>query len=201
MNDKFDRITTRINLENKLLKWFKVGAQTFGSFSDYSGVSPNLNGIVIMTPLVKPTDDEGNFILNPNQANTSNPFLISAANDFDKRNSLFGNFYEDIDVPFIEGLNYRLNFGNNYSWTRQYFSNGYANGAAGGASKYNDHSYDWTLDNILNYKKSFNDIHNINVTLVAGRRERNSEQTDAEGINYNSLRLGYNDLSLGTIQQ
>ncbi len=201
MNDKFDRITTRINLENKLLKWFKVGAQTFGSFSDYSGVSPNLNGIVIMTPLVKPTDDEGNFILNPNQANTSNPFLISAANDFDKRNSLFGNFYADIDVPFIEGLNYRLNFGNNYSWTRQYFSNDYANGAAGGASKYNDHSYDWTLDNILNYKKSFNDIHNINVTLVAGRRERNFEQTDAEGINYNSLRLGYNDLSLGTIQK
>lgn len=201
MNDKYNRITARINLENKVTKWFKVGAQTFGSFSDYSGVSPGLGGIVLMTPLVQPTDADGKFILNPTATNNPNPFLISAANDFDKRNNLFGNFYADMDLPFIKGLNYRLNFGNNYSWVRQYSSSEYSNGAAGGASKYTDNAYDWTLDNILNYKKTFNDIHNLNLTLVAGRRERNFEQTNSEGLNYNSLRLGYNNLSLGTIQK
>lgn len=200
MNDRFKRITTRVNLENQILKWFKLGTQTFASFSDYSGVSPALGGIVTMTPLVKPVDDEGNYILNPTSTNVPNPFLISAADDFDKRNNLFGNFYADIDVPFVKGLNYRLNFGNNYSWTRQYTSSEYANGAAGGASKYNDHAYDWTLDNIVSYKRTFNDIHNLNLTLVAGRRERDFESTTAEGINYNSLRLRHNDLSLGTIQ-
>src|SRR5690606_478586 len=200
MNDQYERITARINLENQILDWFKVGTQTFGSFSDYSGVSPNLGGIVVMTPLVKPTDAEGNFVLNPNATNNPNPFLISAADDFDKRNSLFANFYADIEVPFIQGLNYRLSYGNNYSWTRQYTSNEYSNGAAGGASKSNAHTYDWTLDNILSYSRTFNEDHNLNVTLVAGQRERKSEQTDAEGANYSSLRLGYNDLSLGTLQ-
>lgn len=200
MNDKFKRITTRINIENKIFKWFKVGAQTFGSFSDFSGVSPNLGGITTMPPLVQPTDENGNYILNPTGANASNPFLVSAADDFDKRNNLFGNFYTSIDVPFVKGLNYRINFGNNYSWDRQYSSNPYSNGAAGGAYKINANSFDWTFDNIVNYKKTFNEHHNLDVTLVAGRRERKFEQTAATGTNYNNLRLSYNDLSLGTIQ-
>ncbi|WP_373331217.1 SusC/RagA family TonB-linked outer membrane protein [Salmonirosea aquatica] len=200
MNDKFKRITTRINIENKIFKWFRIGAQTFGSFSDYSGVSPALNGITIMSPLVQPTDAEGNYILNPNGTNNANPFLVAAADDFDKRNNLFGNFYANIDVPFVKGLSYRINYGHNYSWDRNYNSNPYANGAAGGAFKTNVHSYDWTLDNIVNYKKSFKEIHNVDVTLVAGRRERKYENTTATGTNYSNLRLIYNNLSLGTIQ-
>ncbi len=200
MNDKFKRITTRINIENKIFPWFKVGAQTFASFSDFSGVSPALSGITIMPPLVQPTDENGNFILNPTGANISNPFLVAAADNFDKRNNLFGNFYANIDVPFVKGLTYRLNYGHNYSWDRNYTSNPYSNGAAGGASKINTNSYDWTLDNILNYKKSVKDLHNLDITLVAGRRERNFESTTATGTNYSNLRLRYNDLSLGTIQ-
>jgi TonB-linked SusC/RagA family outer membrane protein len=200
MNDKFKRITTRMNIENKIFQWFKVGAQTFASFSDFSGVSPSLSGITIMSPLVQPTDQNGNYILNPNGTNNPNPFLVSAADDFDKRNSLFGNFYANIDVPFVKGLTYRLNYGHNYSWDRNYNSNPYSNGSAGGAFKTNTNSYDWTLDNILNYKKSFKDLHNLDITLVAGRRERNFESTTARGTNYSNLRLRYNDLSLGTIQ-
>jgi TonB-dependent starch-binding outer membrane protein SusC len=200
MNDKFKRITTRINIENKILKWFKVGAQTFASFSDFSGVSPALGGITIMPPLVEPTDENGNYILNPTGANISNPFLVAAADDFDKRNNLFGNFYANIDVPFVQGLTYRLNYGHNYSWDRNYNSNPYANGAAGGAFKINTNAYDWTLDNIVNYKKTFKGNHNFDVTLVAGRRERKFESTTATGTNYTNLRLRYNDLSLGTIQ-
>ncbi|HSI75416.1 MAG TPA: TonB-dependent receptor [Lunatimonas sp.] len=200
MNDQFERITTRINLENQILSWFKVGAQTFGSFSDFSGEIPSLSGISTMAPLVTPRDENGNFILNPNQANTDNPYLIASGNDFDKRNNLFGNFYADMDIPFIDGLNFRLNFGNNYSWNRHYNSNDYSSGATGGAFKRNRHSYDWTLDNILNYKKTLNEIHNFDFTFVAGRRERRFEQTSAEGSNYNNLRLGYNDLSLAGMQ-
>jgi TonB-linked SusC/RagA family outer membrane protein len=200
INDEFERITTRINLENAIFDWFKIGAQTFGTFSDYSGDSPALGSLTVMTPLVRPYDENGEIILNPNGANISNPFLNSAADDFDKRNSLFGNFYLDIDIPFIDGLNYRLNYGHNYRWNRRYNSNVYDNGASGGATKTNNHAYDWTLDNILNYKKVFADIHGLDVTLVAGRRERQYEQTLAEGINYNNLRLSYNDLSLAAIQ-
>lgn len=200
LNDEFQRVTTRINIENEILDWFTIGAQTFGSFSDYSGTSPSLGLLSRMTPLVTPWDENGAFIPNPNGANLANPFLISLADDFDKRNSIFGNFFADIDIPFIEGLNFRLNFGNNYRWNRQYNSNAYANSAAGSADKINNSWYDWTLDNILSYKRTFNEVHNLDVTLVYGRRERFFEQTAALGSNYNNLRLSYNDLGLGGIQ-
>ncbi len=200
INDEFERITARINLDNDIFEWFTIGAQTFGSFSDYSGNSPALGNIARMTPLVQPTDENGEFILNPNGSNISNPFLDAAADDFDQRNSLFGNFYADLDIPFVEGLNYRLNFGNNYSWDRQYNSNEFDNGASGGASKRNRTWYDWTLDHIVTYKKTLAEKHQFDVTLVAGQRERNYEDTRATGANFNNLRLSYNDLSLAAIQ-
>ena len=200
LNDEFDRITARINIENEILDWFTIGAQTFGSFSDYSGTSPNLGILTRMTPLVTPRDENGELIFNPNSANLANPFIVSLADNFDKRNSLFGNFFVDVNVPFIKGLNYKLNFGNNYRWNRQYTANEYANSAAGSTEKINNNWYDWTLDNILNYKRTFNTIHSLDVTFVYGRRERTFDQTVAEGSNYSSLRLGYNDLGLGGIQ-
>ena len=200
INDEYERITARINIDNNILDWLTIGAQTFGSFSDHSGDSPDLNDVARIPPLVQARDEDGELILNPNGSNITNPFLASAADDFDNRNSLFGNFYVDVDAPFLEGLNYRLNFGNNYSWERRYNSNVFDNGAAGGATKENNSRYDWTLDHILNYKKTFGDKHSLDVTLVAGQRERSYEETEAIGSNYSSLRLSYNDLSLATIQ-
>jgi TonB-linked SusC/RagA family outer membrane protein len=198
MNDRFKRITARINVETEILDWFSIGAQTFGSFADHSGDSPNLGSLTRMTPLVRPFDEDGELILNPNGSNTANPFITSSSDDFDNRNSLFGNFYADIDAPFLKGLNYRLNFGNNYSWDRQYQSNVYAEGATGAAMKRFRNWYDMTLDNIVSYKRTFDKIHKVDLTLVAGWRERKYDDFEASGTNYNNLSLSYNDLSLAT---
>lgn len=200
MNDQFERITARINLDHQILDFFRFGVQTFGSFADNSGEIPALGNITTMPPLVAPWDEEGNVILNPDGAIRANPFLSPFSNDFDKRNNLFANVYLDLEIPFIPGLNFRVNFGNNYSWRRHYRSNIYGAGAAGEAFKRNYNSYDWTLDNILTYRKKFKNNHGIDVTLVAGQRELKYEDTQANGTNYNNLSLGYNDLSLGQLQ-
>lgn len=200
MNDQYERVTARINLDHQILDWFRFGVQTFGSFADNSGEIPALSQITTMPPLVTPYDEEGNVILNPDGAIRANPFLSPLSNDFDKNNNLFANVYMDLEIPFIEGLKYRVNFGNNYSWRRHYRSNVYGAGAAGEAFKRNYNSYDWTLDNILTYRKSFNNNHNLDLTMVFGRRELKYESTEANGTNYSNLSLGYNDLSLGQLQ-
>ena len=200
MNDQFERITARINLDHQILDWFRFGVQTFGSFADNSGEIPAMQNITTMPPIAVPYDENGDILLNPDGAQRSNPFIAPLSNDFDKRNSLFANVYADIEIPFIEGLKYRVNFGNNASWRRNYRSNEYANGASGEAFKRTYNSYDWTLDNILTYRKRFNNNHGIDVTGVVGRRELTYESTEANGSNYNNLNLGYNDLSLGQLQ-
>jgi TonB-linked SusC/RagA family outer membrane protein len=200
MNDQFERITARINLDHQILEGFRFGVQSFGSFTDNSGEIPALRNITGMSPLVRPRDEEGNVILNPDGSLRANPFLSSLSNDFDKRNNLFANVYMDIEIPYVEGLNFRVNFGNNYTWRRHYRSNEFGSGAAGLAFKRNYHAYDWTLDNILTYRRTFNNDHTINLTMVVGRRELKDESTQAGGTNYNDMSLGYNDLSLGQLQ-
>jgi TonB-linked SusC/RagA family outer membrane protein len=201
MNDDFTRKTARINLSNQILPWFKVGVSTFGSFSDFSGASPSLGNLLTQPPVVKPYDDEGNLIPSPNGQQSANPFLATQADDFDKRNHLSANFYTDIDIPFVKGLSYRLNYGNNYSWDRHYYSNIYRGTTkAGEAYKMTTNKYDWTFENILTYKRLFADKHNLDVTLLYGRRELKYEDTNARGTDYSTMKLGYNDLSIATNQ-
>lgn len=200
LNDEFERFSTRLNISNKITNWFEMGVQAFGSFSDYSGSSPDLDLITRMTPMSVPYDENGEIIVNPMGDVHINPFLLALSNDFDKRNNLFANYFASIDLPFVPGLNYRLNFGNNYSWDRHYFSNEYVGATKiGNAYKQNSNSYDYTLDNILSYKRSIK-RHSVNLTLLSGLRKRSGESTYANARNFASIRLGYNDLSSGEIR-
>ena len=115
---QYRRITARINIDTEITEWLTIGANTFGAFSDYSGESPNLNFVPQMSPLVTPRDENGELIINPLGDRRLNPFLQSASDDRDLRNSLSGIFYANVRIPQIEGLSYRVNFSNNYRWMR-----------------------------------------------------------------------------------
>ncbi len=75
--------------------------------------------------------------------------------DLDRNQYLFANFYTDINIPFIKGLNYRMNFGNNSRTSQRYTSSQFEGNLAGRVSKANQTYYDYTLDNILTYSKNF----------------------------------------------
>jgi TonB-dependent starch-binding outer membrane protein SusC len=199
VNDKFSRKSVRINLETKVENWFTVGVQTFGSFTDYSGTPLDLGLVYLTSPLLAAYDSTGAFIPYPNGGAVS-PFLQSVDNSFDHRNTLSGNFYAIVNIPFIKGLSYRVNYGNNYFWTQQYVSNPYAAGLTGGASKFNASEYDYTLDNIVSYKRTFHDIHHIDLTMVYGAGGRANESTTAAGSNFSNISLGYNSLQQAGIQ-
>ena len=126
-------------------------------------------------------------------------FFSSEAIDSDKRLDLFANFYADIEIPHIKGLTYHFNYSHNYRISNHYYASKYSNNFVGGASKYHVNTYDWTFDNIVSYKKSIKN-HNIDVTLVAGREEREYENTTADGQIFTNLDLGYNNLRVAENQ-
>ena len=200
-NDNFKRKTVRVNLSNQIFPWFNVGISSFGSFSDFSGASPDLYKLMIMPPVVTPHDNEGNLVLAPQGQQTPNPFLDIQADDSDKRNYLNANFFSVIDIPFVKGLSYRLNFGNNYSWDRHNYSNVYkGQSKAGEAYKITIDKYDWTFENILSYKRLISEKHSVDVTLLYGRREISYEDTEAYGSDFSTMKLGYNSLSIASNQ-
>lgn len=200
VNDSFDRKNARINIESKIFDWLKVGTQAFGSFMDYSGVSPDLRSIYCYSPLNVPYDEDGNLIYTPNGTLT-NPFTVLDADEKDLQNTISALVYASVDVPYLKGLNYRVNWGNNYKWAQHYYSNKWDANQSGYAYKNNSSTYDYTIDHILNYKHSWAEKHNIDLTAVFGLRAQTYEYTTAYGENYSDISLGYNSLEQATTQK
>lgn len=198
-NDRFKRVTTRLNLETFVTDWLQIGAQTYAAFSNYSGASPSLGSVTLAGPLRIPNEPDGDLIYQF-ESGAENPFVASAADDYHHQNSLFGNFYSIINFPFLEGLSYQINFGNTYRWNQHYYSNTYGASLTGSAFKKNDSEYDQLVDNIITYKKAAGD-HNFDVTFVAGFNKRTYEYTSAEGNTFSNLLLSYNSLNQALVQK
>jgi TonB-dependent starch-binding outer membrane protein SusC len=195
INDKFKRYNFRVNLDTDINDWMKVGIQSFLGISNYSGVSPSLGNIIQLPPQVAYRDEAGELILQPYRG-TLNPFYQIDQQNLDTRKNLFGLLYADINIPFIKGLNYRLNFSQNLIDDKDYNFNAYAENFTGAGSKSNSSQYLLTLDNILSYKKDFG-VHSVNSTFVYGIEKRDFESTTARSMLFTNDILGYNKLDAG----
>lgn len=198
INDIFKRKAIRANIETKALNWWKVGLISSASFVNQDGAEPSVNSIMRWSPLQTPYDENGKLIPFPTNTLEPNPFTTFDVDDHERHNFFFANVYTDIDFPFLKGLNYRMNFGNNYRVDQKFFSSIYGASLTGEASKgYNDY-YDYTFDNILTYTNTFGK-HNISATLLYGAIERKNNSTYTKATGFDRLNLSYNNLALGTI--
>ncbi|MDT0642787.1 TonB-dependent receptor [Zunongwangia sp. F363] len=198
-NDNFQRKSIRLNLETKARDWWKIGIQSFGSFVNKDGAEPSMDRLLRQSPLIQPYDENGNLVPFPFNTNTENPFVTYDVNDYERHDYFFANLYTEIDFPFLTGLSYRLNFGNNYRINKYYRASEYAAGFTGEAFKNHNNYYDWNLDNILTYKDKFGK-HAINATLLYGAIKRQNEYTGSTANGFTRLSLGYNSLEQGTNQ-
>ncbi|MBC7890163.1 MAG: SusC/RagA family TonB-linked outer membrane protein [Ferruginibacter sp.] len=197
INDKFKRKSIRVNLETKPFTWWKVGLVSSGAFVNQDGAEPAIGNVIQASPLLVPFDSAGNLIPSPTNTLVPNPFQTYYVDDYDRNNYYFANIYTDIDFPFLKGLNYRMNFGNNYRTSERFFSSAFGASLQGQAFKNNQSYYDYTFDNILTYTKSFKK-HDFTTTLLYGAVERKFNSTGAEGRVFTRLNLSYNNLGQGT---
>lgn len=199
VNDLFKRKTLRANLEIRPVKFWKIGLIASGSFVNQDGAEPAMSEIVRHAPLLVPFDSSGNLIPSPTNTVTFNPFRTYHVDDRERHQYYFANIYSDLDIPFIKGLNYRLNFGNNLRNDQHYFASRYDGGFTGRAYKENEEYYDYTLDNILTYSKRLGK-HDITVTGVYGAVERKYNRTFANGVGFSRLNLSWNNIQGASIQ-
>ncbi|MDR1883045.1 MAG: TonB-dependent receptor [Prevotella sp.] len=200
INDTYQRYNVRVNLDTKITDWLKLGTQSFFSLSDYPGVSPSLGSVIGIPPIAEVTDKEtGEYLTYPFKS-TLNPLLEIQRDNVNKRYNLFGNFYADIDIPFIKGLNYRLNFSQNLILGKNFSFNPYGASLQGSGSKQNSSTYTWSADHIVTYKRAFGK-HGVNATFVYGAEKRQYESTNASGSYYANDALGYNYLQGAELEQ
>lgn len=193
--DDFQKITGRINLEIKLTDWLKFGTNSFVTTGDYSGIEFERDAYTY-SPFASPYDANGELVRQPTGRLQTNPLLFAEDLDEDKRLQLNTVLYTIIDIPWVEGLSYRMNYNNSYRTRRHNQFLFQENDARGQARKDLFVESDWTMDHIISYNKQFNDVHSINATFVFGREERSFESTETLGNRFSNQLLGFHDISL-----
>ncbi|MGJ1448603.1 SusC/RagA family TonB-linked outer membrane protein [Sphingobacterium spiritivorum] len=195
-NDNYNRNSLRLNLEAKVMNWLTVGAQTGLTINNYSGVSPSFTDLIYLRPYSIPFDPATGQQLEfyPQSTNPTQLEVLRRSRDSDKNLNLIGNFYVSADIPYIKGLNYRVNLGNNYIYANRFNYN--APNVEATAYKRYMTDYFLTLDNILTYKRDFGN-HGIDATLLYGAEinKHDGTQTTAGGI-LNGV-LDYDRLDVG----
>lgn len=181
---RFERYSTRVNLNYNVNKWLKVGTNISLSHSVREGSASDQTVWLLRTmPTVYPIyewdsatnayrlDKNGNRIFDYGNYRTSwsgtNPLADDTYNKSPWTHDDVSNrtYFE---ITFIPGLKWRTNFSVDFY---QYNYDGYVNseygfaaGYKGSAYKESDRNLSYTINNLLTYEKSFGD-HSLSVLL------------------------------------
>ena len=160
VNDDYQRVTVRMNLDTKIREFLTFGTRTTLSYNDMSGTSHDSEPYR-MNPLTTPYDEDGNLTIYPwpDDPYFENPLETTRWTDIDKSYQVVTNNFAIIDFPFLKGLSYRINTGNTFRFQDQATYQG-RDGKTGyevrGSSTTNRIiEYGATIDNIVTFNRDF----------------------------------------------
>lgn len=205
IGDDFKRYTIRLNLENNITNWLKLGVKLNFSESDYSGAMADLLQATYVSPYCTLYDDNGEMIKYPMDDQLSiHPLAeYKQKQDKDIRRSLFAIYFAELDIPYIKGLKYKLNMSQNYRWS--------STGAFWGEDSYTGQSfkgkgnqakgeaYSTLVDNIVTYDRLFGKNY-FNATLLYSYEYNKGESLTGAAQDFATSILGWNALQSGKVQ-
>lgn len=196
INDKFKRITVRVNLEQTLSSWIKLGTNTMLGRYDRSGYRASFSRAFTMNPLGIPYNEDGSIALlaweDPFFAeNPLNP-LNAKSEEVTRRINM--NNYLQFDFPFLKGLSYKLNTGYEYRnlLSQRYDGrdtyDGYLNN--GVLNINNEYEENWLIENIVSYNKTFGK-HSIFLTGLYSAQQEQDKYNTISGTNFPNDVMSY----------
>jgi TonB-linked SusC/RagA family outer membrane protein len=205
LSQAYDRKQMRVSIEGQAKERFRIGGsalyvrslQTLGRDNGLYDEAQS------QSPLAVPYDSAGNIIFKPTpDAQRDNP--LSDVNNWQNdnlRNRIFGTLFATVNL--YEGLDYRINFGPDMIFNRQGIFIGAQTqakqGAGNEAQMREQRTFDYTLDNLLTYKRAFGTAHKIDATALYSIERQNFEEQWARGDNLPSETFKY--FNLGAASQ
>ncbi|WP_055413487.1 SusC/RagA family TonB-linked outer membrane protein [Nonlabens sp. YIK11] len=197
LNDQFNRLTVRSNIEYKLTEKLRFSHNFSSQLA--TGTPQNyalFTSAYKQAPIIPIRDENGDFGSSININNVANP-AIDASNEFkEDKNKFFklqGAFKIDYDIledlTFTSRFSIETEYGRFYSFrnrlgnflaqnpfnTVSSFEGELENPANTRLTVTHTNTYRWFLDNYFTYDKTFNDVHTINATLGITSEENGSE--------------------------
>ncbi len=210
LNDKFESIRARVNLETKVRSFFKIGvnaqfSRDNGRGSDNTTTangepSPSFSRAVVQSPYGAKFNDDGTIRLEPfNDASGINPFFTSTYSKRDiEDDNLIANIFAELELPY--NIKYRINWVNSFGWTQDSFFNRTSPERQGsGGWRRTDRRYTWNIDNIFSWEKQFGENHKLDATIVINAEKRESSGHGSTNSQFvPSEILGYSNLGIGS---
>ncbi len=197
---EYQRYTARMGINITPVKWMTLNLsmnasreeQDYGMSSSFAPSSSNSAAAIYALykkcySWAQPYDADGNRILYPGGDNQSyNPINEWEHNISNRETYRFlGSFAATLHLGEIwaplKGLDYKIMFGPDYRYWRQgdYIDEESAykwmTGGKNQARWQQRRDFSWTLDNMITYNNTFNDVHNVNVTLLQTASKWNYE--------------------------
>jgi len=202
----FRRGSFQINLDHQISDRVKIGTSTLISTSKRNIVNTGqvLGQAMQISPLGNIYNEDGSYRIFPtNEALIGNPLAdLQGEVNQEFRTRVFSSIYAEYEI--LDGLKYRMNFGPDFTFENdgRFIGSNTANlqGAPNRATNSRFDIQAYTLENLLMFNKTINEIHNIDVTLLHSIQEQSEEGNIIEAMGMPSERMLWHDLSAGQLR-
>ncbi len=205
VGDDFTTIRARLNVDANITKWLNVGINTQFANRDESNINADWGKIVSNSPYgsiykddgvtirISPVDDLGRGAKHP----LYDKMFQSRRKVY---NTLINTLFANVKLPL--GITYQVNFAPRFEWYN-YLNHQSAlheewSKFGGKAEREQKSIYSWQVDNLIKWNKTFNNIHQFDVTLLANAEKFQSWQNkmSTEGFTPTDA-LGYHNMTAG----
>jgi TonB-dependent starch-binding outer membrane protein SusC len=176
IGSNFDRYSFRLNLDNKVNNWLKIGNSfTIARTNQRVTLNDDDNGVVsaalLQAPNVPVKNPDGNWggAEDADSYYTTNPVALALIKDFTRQSTrMNGNFWADIS--FMKDFSLRAEFGGDATFAQNSGFNptykwGRIENTQNKLIRTDNQNYFWIAKTYLNYNKVFNNVHKISAIL------------------------------------
>lgn len=207
-NSEMKRYTGKINLDQTINKYFKMGINVTASRIDNANTplgaaqwekSGLLRAAVQMGPQIQAIDQDGNYPINPMLPTQPNPYSLLTVQD----NGLMDRFLANANVIAepIKGLTLKFNVGTDiaYQSRKTYMpKTTLFGGLSGGIATINQSlNEQYLLEGTANYNTKINDKHQIGVLLGASTENFKANGHNVGNNNFLTDGFAWNNLNAG----
>lgn len=205
-NQGYTRYSVRAALDFKITNWLKFGLNTQNAFGITNGESASyMYDLLANSPLVSPYNADGTINKKPHapREDSYNPLYAKNSELWTqdrKRFSTLNSLYAEIQ--FLPELKYRANIGLNYS--HEDYGDFYASesnfkvgGLSSAATNYTT-SYNYAVENLLYYDKTFNDKHRLSITLMQSVEDSYFRYSSVDATNMTANYMQYYNLGMAS---
>ena len=185
----FKRYAMHAALDQEIGKYLKVGFSTNTNYSITNNANLGIYNTLSASPLINPYNADGTLkpvvhMEKDNQWTYTRDRIENLGDSYKDQTTGLGtynNFYGEIKCPWVSGLKYRVNLGLNYRHNKNgsYTGTGVfsdspsANSSAGSG---NSTMWNWAIEHMLTYDKTFGD-HTINAVALYSAEKNHYESS------------------------